>query len=324
MKVFLLIVPLLALTFIGASTAPLPVRLDDGLNGVFGKHPGFRAAHAKGVVLRGTFTPSTSAPSITKAAFLQHTTPVPITVRFSDGAGTPLISDADPSGTPRGMAIKYQLPGDATMDTVTFSVPFFAVRTGEDFATLLNAIAASGPTAPKPTALDTFLASHPVAKAFLTYNTPPPVSFGTLAYYGVNAFRFTDAKGVVRYGRYLYRPVAGVHYLPMASAKTLAPNYLMDEIVQRVHKAPVVIDFYVQMAGKGDDINNPTKPWPISRPLVKLGTVVIRTAVPDSLAAQKKLLFLPSTVPGGIEPADPMIQIRSAEYGVSFGRRSVP
>jgi catalase len=53
-----------------------------------------------------------------------------------------------------------------------------------------------------------------------------------------------------------------------------------------------------------------------------MGTVVIRSVVADTLTAQMTLLYLPTSVPDGIEPADPMIAIRTGEYGVSFGRRS--
>jgi catalase len=153
------------------------------------------------------------------AAFLQHTTPVPVTIRFSNGSGVPTVSDNDPSATPHGFAIKYHLSDGTDMDTLAQSVDFFPARTGEDFATLLSAIAVSGPGAKKPAALDAYLAAHPIAKAFLTFTTPPPVSFGTLTYFGINAFKFTDSKGIVRYGRYLFRPWAGgVRYLPMSAA----------------------------------------------------------------------------------------------------------
>jgi catalase len=43
--------------------------------------------------------------------------------------------------------------------------------------------------------------------------------------------------------------------------------------------------------------------------------------VPDSEAAERALLFLPAALPAGIEPADPMIQVRSAAYPVSYARR---
>jgi catalase len=312
---------LFAVALLGASQ-PLPVRLDDDLNAVYGAHPGARAAHAKGVVLLGTFTPSPSAASITKATFLQRTSPVSVTIRFSNGSGVPTVNDNDPSATPHGIAIKYHLPGGTDMDTLAQSVDFFPARTGEEFATFLSAVAASGQSAKKPTALDRYLLSHPAAKAFLSFRTPPPVSFGTLTYFGINAFKFTDNKGAVRYGRYLFRPLAGAHFLPASAGAMLAPNYLVDEIVQRVKKGPVAFDFYVQIAGKGDDIANPTIPWPLTRQLVKLGTLTVRSSVPDSLAAQKTLLFLPTSVPDGIAPADPMIGVRTSEYGVSFGRRS--
>jgi catalase len=35
----------------------------------------------------------------------------------------------------------------------------------------------------------------------------------------------------------------------------------------------------------------------------------------------RSLLFLPSNVPAGIEPVDPMIDVRSAVYPISFGER---
>src|SRR5438067_9957420 len=59
---------------------------------MFGPHPGFRPVHAKGILLRGTFTPSSAAASLTRAQHaVQASTPV--TVRFSDSTGVPLIPD---------------------------------------------------------------------------------------------------------------------------------------------------------------------------------------------------------------------------------------
>ena len=47
-----------------AEDPPRPDQLVDALNGVFGKHPGDRAAHTKGICLTGQFTPSPDAPSL--------------------------------------------------------------------------------------------------------------------------------------------------------------------------------------------------------------------------------------------------------------------
>lgn len=83
-----------------ASTAekpPLAEQLVDSLNGVFGKHPGARAVHAKGIVTTGEFIPSGDAKSVTKASFLQNKSEaIPVTVRFSNFAGLPDIPDNHP------------------------------------------------------------------------------------------------------------------------------------------------------------------------------------------------------------------------------------
>jgi NAD(P)-dependent dehydrogenase (short-subunit alcohol dehydrogenase family) len=77
-----------------AGQKSVPEQVVDFFNGVFVVHPGARATHAKGVVLEGTFTPSTSATSVSKAAHLHKTkTPVPANIRFSVSTGLPAISD---------------------------------------------------------------------------------------------------------------------------------------------------------------------------------------------------------------------------------------
>src|SRR5207249_9015306 len=168
----LLAVSLVNPTFAVAQEAPpsqksLPEQIVDAFNGVFGVHPGARANHAKGVILEGTFTPSASAASVSKAAHLQkQKTPVPVTIRFSDGSGLPTVPDTGEMN--RGMAVKFTLPDRSQTDIVALSFNGFPVATAEDFKDFLLALGASGRDAPKPTAFDKFLSSHPTAKAFVT------------------------------------------------------------------------------------------------------------------------------------------------------------
>jgi catalase len=203
-----------------------PAELVDALNGVFGKQTDNRAVHAKGVVLHGKFTPSADAATLSKAAHFVGPD-VPITVRFSDFAGIPTVSDTDGLASPRGMAVDFKLPNGSFTDLVTHSFNGFPSATADEFRQLLIALAASGPNAPKPTALDKFLETHPAAKAFLTAEKPAPVSYATLPYFGVNSFKFTNDKGEATFIRYQILPEAGAQYLTKDQLAAAGPNYLI-------------------------------------------------------------------------------------------------
>lgn len=296
-----------------------PTQMVETLHSVFGDHHA-RAIHTKGIMLTGTFTPSPSAARVSSAPHLQGAS-VPVLVRFSNFAGAPDVPDNAPLASPRGMAIRFSLPDGSSTDLVSHSFNGFPSQNADQFRELLQAIAASGPNAAKPTALDGYLATHPVARHFLTVAKPAPVSYATLPYYGVNTFKFINAHGKVTYGRYRIVPVAPAQYLTDTQAQVAAPTYLGTEIGSRVAAAPVRFRLILQLAGKGDQIDDPSIAWPDSRPLIELGTLSIDHLVPDSVAAEKKIVFMPNSLPRGIEVEDPMVNFRSAAYAVSFSHR---
>ena len=116
------------------------------MNTLFGKHPGARANHAKGVVAEGSFTPSAEAAKISKASLFKGPA-VPVTIRFSDATGVPTIPDGAANANPHGMALKFKLSDGSEMDVVTNALKYFPVATGEEFRDLLRAVADSGPNA---------------------------------------------------------------------------------------------------------------------------------------------------------------------------------
>jgi catalase len=294
--------------------------LVDALHSAFGKHQ-MRAVHTKGLVLEGTFTPTPEARALSVAALFVG--PVPMIARFSDFTGLPDISDTDGLANPRGLALKFKLPGGAETSIVTHSFNGFPTATSAEFAQLLRTLHESGPTAPKPTPLEKFLDSHPVAKTFLTTQKPAPQSYATLAYYGVNAFGFVDGKGHETAVRYRFVPKTGEQFLDAAALKAKGPNYLSDEIRSRVASGPIAFDWYAQIAAPGDDVANPSVAWPEDRKRVLLGTIEISRLAPDPAAADKEV-FLPGRVPPGIEPLDPMILLRQQAYPISAVERGVP
>src|SRR3989454_7344847 len=87
----------------------LAQELLDALDALSGLHPGYRPAHAKGLMCSGTFAPSSEAANLTRAPHASRPS-TPVTVRYSNGAGVPTIPDNDPAQSgPRGMAIRFHL-----------------------------------------------------------------------------------------------------------------------------------------------------------------------------------------------------------------------
>ncbi len=300
-----------------------PEQLVDALNSAFGKQqPGVRAVYAKGVDLEGDFRPSNDASSVSKAPHLQNRS-TPISVRFSDFTGIPTISDTDGFASPRGMSIKFHLLNGSETDIVAHSYNGFPVATADEFREFVMALSSSGAGTAKPTPLDRFLGSHPMAKTFLESQVPPPVSYATVAYFGVNTFKFTNEEGKVTFGRYQIRPADGEQFLFKAEDAKTDPNYLSKEIRERVEiRGPVRFKLLLEIAEEGDDLDNPSIAWPQTRTKVELGDVEISDVVADNVAAERKLFFQPGALPSGIEAQDPMIKAREESYPVSYERRT--
>jgi catalase len=288
---------------------------------IFGVHPGFRPAHAKGKMLKGTFIPSPGAASLSRAPHITRDS-TPITVRFSNSTGVPVIPDNDPNANPRGMAIRFHLAERVHTDIVSHSTDGFPTRTGEEFLEFLRALAATDMTHFSGSPLEAFLGSHPAALAFVQAPKPAPASFATETYFGVTAMRFINAEGAARYGRYRIVPDAGNDHLDEAATKAKSANYLFDEIVERLGKGSVGFKILAQIAKEGDIVDDATVQWPEDRPLIELGTLTLTEPVPDNDQEQKHIIFDPIPRVDGIEPSDdPLLELRAAIYLISGRRR---
>jgi len=298
----------------------LAQQLLDALDALFGLHPGFRAAHAKGLMCTGTFTPSPEAAKLTRAPHANKPS-TPVTVRFSDSTGLPTIPDNDAQRSgPRGFAVRFHLGDHVHTDIIGHSANGFPVRTGEEFLEFLRAAAAAG--AGKPETMGAFLASHPNAKRFAEAPKPIPTSFAREAFFAVTAFRFTNGQGVSRHGRFRIRPEQGTEYLSDQEAAKKSANFLSDEIGPRLARAPSRLGIFVQMAEPGDDVANASVPWPDSRAEIPFGTLTLTARVDDQEPERRKIIFDPDPRVDGIEPSgDPLTQVRADLYLLSGRRR---
>ena len=290
----------------------------DNLNG---PQPGFRPAHAKGILIAGRFTPSPDATSLTRAPHLSRRS-TPVTVRFSNATGLPNIPDNDPNASPHAIAIRFHLADHVHTDIIAHSVDGFPVRTPAEFLELLRAIHASGPGLPSPTPIEIFLGAHPAALAFVQAPKPVPVSFLKESYFSVNAHRFINAGGESVYGRYRILPEGANEFLDESAAAGRAPNFLFDDLREQLARGTAKMRIAVQIAEEGDIVNDATAHWPDGRRQMELGAVELMSVVSDNEAQQRRIIFDPIPRIDGIEPSDdPLLEFRAAVYLASGRRR---
>lgn len=295
-----------------------PLSMVNALHTAFGEHHA-RAVHTKGVMLEGEFTPDPGARELTKEPIFAGG-PLQIVARFSLFAGVPDLPDNADAASPAGFGIKIKAPDGDDFDIECNQHNNFIVATFDEFAVFLRALGATKADTPHPTPVEQFLSTHPLAVEFLKTRTYPN-SYAEAKYFGINSLKFTNEKGRSSFVRYEMVPRSGEHYLNPDERKARSATYLQDEIVGRVRQQPIVFDWYVQIAEKGDKIEDPSIAWPTSRRRVKLGTFTLDKLPQDAAMAEKSLLFLPGQPHPGVEAADPMLVMRNTAYPISFGQR---
>ena len=301
----------------------VPEQIVDAIHDINGRHEGTRAVHAKGVVCAGTFTAAPEAAPLTKAAHMQGN-PVPATVRFSNGGGDPATKDSAKDG--RGLAVKLYLEDGSRTDLVAITLPQFFVRTADDFLEFTRARKPDPETGqPDMAKMGAFLEAHPEALPAIQYalSQPAPASYAQLEYQGIHAFNWIGADGEERWIRFSFRPLAGVAGISDEEAAGRSPDYLQDEIRERIANGPVEFEMEVSIAEDADDPDDPTAPWPEERERVVVGTLRVEELDNKRERNGDVLVFDPTRVTDGIElSGDQILRVRPEAYAVSVERRS--
>jgi catalase len=289
----------------------------DAINAISGEHPGHRAAHAKGTLLKGTFTPS--AAGLTTAAHMQSE-PVPVTARLSNGGGDPGIPDYAKEG--RGLAVKFYLPDGSKTDIIGLSLPCFFARTPEDFLEFTR-LRKPDPETGQPDfeKLGEWMGRHPEAGPAIqaAVTTDPPESYATVAYNSIHSFRWTAPDGTERWVRYRFEPEEGERTLSAEDARARGRDYLQEDVVSRAFAFRLI----VIVAGDGDEVNDPTVAWPADRERVDVGRLELTGPETDREQGDDILVFDPTRVTDGIALSDDQIlRFRPRAYAASVTRRS--
>jgi catalase len=292
-----------------------PVELVDAIGKAGGTYPGHRAAHAKGVVLAGRFTPSAAASRLTRASHFAGE-PVRVTVRLSNGGANPHSNDAE-VGDGRGMAVKFYLRDDVSTDIVALSLPVFFVRTPEEFLEFTLARAESFEK------VGEFIGSHPATAHAVQQIVPTliaPRSYATMVFNSIHAFRLTNADGEQRWVRWRWVPEADVEWLPEDEREGMDADYLQTEIFERL---PVRFTLVARIGTDDMPTDDPTAAWPEDLATVEMGTLEITAPDTERETGDDVMVMDPARVIDGIDLSDdPILHARPGAYSVSVERRT--
>ncbi len=298
-----------------------PTRMIDTFEDVNGLHPGFRRNHAKGVCLEGSFESNGAGARLSTASVFKPGR-VPVFGRFALAGGMPMMPDG-PAAV-RSMALNFALPDGEVWRTGMNDIPVFPVKDPQAFyEQLLSSRRDPRTGKPDPAAQKAFVAAHPeTAKAMAIIKTHPFSSgFANATYNALNAFLFVDEADKTTPVR--WSMVAVDVFAPEPSNSPADKNYLFDELIARVQKAPAQWHLILAVGQPGDPTNDATLPWPADRPQVDAGTLSVDRIVAEADSNCRDINFDPLAVPAGIKPSDdPLLSARSAAYSVSFTRHA--
>jgi catalase len=289
----------------------------DGFAKVFGRQPGFRKNHAKGVSVTGWFDGNGNASAVSTAAVFGRVR-TPVVGRFSLAGGNP--HTADTAKAVRGLGLAFGFPGAGQWRIATINLPVFLDKSPQGFYDRLIASAVvPGTGKPDPNAMKVFMAAHPETERAMTIvkQHPPTPGFADSTFNGLNAFYLVDKAGARVPVRWSLTPLQAA--LPPASG----PNAVFDPLTQQLQAGPLRWRLILTLGGPGDPTGDATVPWPADRRTVDAGLLTLDTVAPDADGNARDINFDPLVLPPGIEPSDdPLLSARSAVYAASYRRRT--
>lgn len=283
---------------------------------------GFRRAHAKGVCVAGYFEGNGQGVALSDARLFAPGR-TPFVGRLSIGGGSPYGLDGQ--ARVRSMALELNSDDGQQWRMAMNSFPFFGVSSVEGFYQQTRANAPDPATGkPDPAKQAAFAKAHPEFARFAAWakNAPWSTSWASTSYHGVNAFRFITSDGKVHHVRWSMLPQAAFVAMSPEQRAAADPDFLREDLHQRLAQGPLRWTMQVTVAQPGDPIVDPSQPWPEDRRHLDVGTVVIESSTPQTTGACRDINYDPLVLPTGVQGSDdPILAARSAVYAVSFNRR---
>jgi catalase len=295
-----------------------PNKLVDAFTPPGDKPPlGHRRNHAKGICFTGMFEANGAGSALSHAQVFTSGQ-YPALGRFNLGTTDPNAPDA--TVRVRGMGLRISTPDGQEWRTAMINAPVFPVSTPQAFYELLLASASKDPNAMK-----TFVSAHPEIAAFGAWakNAPWTGSYAEERFNSLNSFIFTDNSGADHVVRWSLLPAVQVVPISQDDLAKRGPNFLEQEITDRVHGGPLHWTMVVTVANPGDPTADPSRPWPEDRRTVNVGTLTVQQIEPERNGPCRDINFDPTVLPSGIGTSDdPFPAARSSAYAKSYDLRT--
>jgi catalase len=278
---------------------------------------GHRRNHAKGICFTGTFAANGDGSALSKARVFTHGQ-YPMVGRFNLATTDPNAADA--MVRVRGLGIQITTPDGEQWRSAMIDAPIFAVSTPQAFYELLTSSGSKDPNAMKK-----FIGEHPEFLAFAGWAKTAPwtSSYAEERYNSLNSFLFVDGSGAKHPIRWSLVPAAQPVPITPEELGKRGPNYLEQEITQRVAAGPQTWSLLVTVARPGDPTADPNKAWPADRRTVNVGTMIVQQIEPERDGPCRDINFDPTVLPAGITTSDdPFPAARSAAYSRSYNSRT--
>jgi catalase len=198
--------------------------------------------------------------------------------------------------------------------------PVFPVSTPQVFHALLLASASK-----EPKAMETFAGAHPEIAAFGAWakSAPWTGSYAEDRFNGLNAFIFVDNSGTAHAVRWSLVPAAQPVPVSPDELGKRGPDFLEQEIAERVRGGPLRWTMVVTVANPGDPTADPSKAWPNDRHAVEVGTLTVQQIQAERDGPCRDINFDPTVLPTGIRTSDdPFPAARSSVYAKSYDLRT--
>jgi catalase len=294
-----------------------PKKIVNALAPPTGAALGYRRNHAKGICFTGVFEANGAGAALSKAQVFTSGR-YPALGRFNLATADPNAPDA--TVRVRGIGLRISTPDGQEWRSAMIDPPFFAVSTPRAFYELLLASKSKDPNAMK-----TFAGAHPEIAAFGAWakSAPWTGSYAEERFNSLDSFVFTDSAGTENTVRWSLLPAAQPVAVSPADLSKRGPDFLEQEIAERVRGGPLRWTMVVNVANPDDPTADPSKAWPKDRRAVEVGTLIVQQIEAERDGPCRDINFDPTVLPSGMRTSDdPFPAARSAAYARSYDLRT--